>query len=234
MPVFRNPWRVVAAPLEEAEVIRVRIIFAKAGALRFVGHLDLHTIWERSLRRAGLPLAYTQGFHPGPRLQIASALPLGISGKAEIVDAWLDEEAGNDRLPDLDMLQKCVPPGLRILSIEAVDFKAPALQTCVVSAGYEVAFLELADLEKLKLTVDVLLSKTVITRQRRGKEYDLRSLVERLETLPPDDSGMSRLEMQLAARPGATGRPEEVLDALGIPLDTVRIERTRLILVIPT
>jgi radical SAM-linked protein len=210
-------------------MIRVRITFAKAGALRFVGHLDLHTIWERSLRRAGLPLAYTQGFHPGPRLQIASALPLGISGKAEIVDAWLDGETG-ESLPDLDSLQRCIPPGLRILSIEAVDLKSPALQTCVVSAVYEVAFLELADLNDLKSTMDALLSETVITRQRRGKEYDLRSLVERLEVLPPDDSGLPRVGMQLAARPGATGRPEEVLDALGIPLDTVRIERTQLIL----
>src|SRR5512136_903583 len=71
--------------------MRLRITFSKSGALRYTGHLDLQTTWERIVRRAGLPLAYTQGFHPGPRIQIASALPLGFIGHAEIVDIWLRE-----------------------------------------------------------------------------------------------------------------------------------------------
>ena len=74
--------------------MRLRITFSKTGSLRYTGHLDLQTVWERTARRAGLTLAYTQGFHPGPRIQIASALPLGIAGTAEIVDLWLDSEPG--------------------------------------------------------------------------------------------------------------------------------------------
>jgi radical SAM-linked protein len=65
-------------------MMRLRITFSKTGSLRYTGHLDLQTVWERTARRAGLPLAYTQGFHPGPRIQIASALPLGFIGHAEI------------------------------------------------------------------------------------------------------------------------------------------------------
>ena len=79
--------------------MRLRITFSKSGALRYTGHLDLQTTWERTLRRAGLPLAYTHGFHPGPRIQIASALPLGFIGRAEIVDIWLDEPAAPAGLP---------------------------------------------------------------------------------------------------------------------------------------
>jgi hypothetical protein len=75
--------------------MRIRLIFSKTGSLRYTGHLDLHTIWERTIRRAGLPLMYTQGFHPGPKIQLASALPLGFIGRCEIVDIWLDETPPN-------------------------------------------------------------------------------------------------------------------------------------------
>ena len=94
--------------------MRLRITFSKSGALRYIGHLDLHSLWERTVRRAGLPLSYTQGFHPGPRIQLASALPLGFIGCAEIVDLWIDETPGLSDLPYKDILQSAAPPGLVI------------------------------------------------------------------------------------------------------------------------
>ena len=72
---------------------RLRIKFSKVGALRYIGHLDLHHIWQRSIRRAGLPLVYSQGFHPQPKIQLASALALGFSSQAEVLDIWIDEDA---------------------------------------------------------------------------------------------------------------------------------------------
>ena len=71
---------------------RCRIRFAKTEAMRYIGHLDLHRAWERLARRARLPLAYTAGYHPHPRIQIGSALPLGVTGDNELVDLWLDRE----------------------------------------------------------------------------------------------------------------------------------------------
>src|SRR5512136_271004 len=88
-----DTWR-RCGPFESKKTMRLRITFSKNGALRYAGHLDLQTTWERTVRRAGLPLAYTHGFHPGPKIQIASALPLGFIGRAEIVDIWLDEPVG--------------------------------------------------------------------------------------------------------------------------------------------
>jgi len=113
--------------------MRIRITFSKTGSLRYTGHLDLQTVWERTARRAGLSLAYTQGFHPGPRIQIASALPLGIAGNAEIVDLWLDTDPG-EVSDTRSRLQAGSPPGLTILWVEMVDEHGPALQTQVVSA----------------------------------------------------------------------------------------------------
>jgi len=210
--------------------MRLRITFSKSGALRYTGHLDLHSLWERTVRRAGLPLAYTQGFHPGPKIQLASALPLGFIGRAEIVDLWITEPVNSFDHPFKEILQPAAPPGLVISSVEVVDEHSPALQTQVVSAEYEVTLLEAGDGAGLAGGISALLDAGSLPRERRGKTYDLRTLIESLELLPGGGSGEPRLHMRLAARAGATGRPEEVLDALGIQFENTRIERTRLIL----
>ena len=210
--------------------MRLRITFSKSGALRYIGHLDLHSLWERTVRRAGLPLAYTQGFHPSPKIQLASALPLGFIGCAEIVDLWINDPADSLNPVYKELLQSASPLGLVISTVEVVDEHAPALQTRVVSADYEVTLLESEFASDLKSSIAVVLAAASLPRERRGKTYDLRSLVESLELAPGEGSLPPRLHMRLAAREGATGRPEEVLDALGIPLETTRIERTRLIL----
>ena len=210
--------------------MRLRIVFSKSGALRYTGHLDLHSLWERTVRRAGLPLAYTQGFHPGPKIQIASALPLGFIGRAEIVDLWISDLPGSQPSLFKDTLQSSAPPGLVISSVEVVDERGPALQTQVLSAEYEVTLLEPGLVAGLDQGITGLLAAASLPRQRRGKSYDLRPLIESLEVIGSEGSGSARLLMRLAAREGATGRPEEVLDALGIPLDDARIERTRLVL----
>jgi len=210
--------------------MRLRITFSKSGALRYSGHLDLHGIWERTIRRAGLPLSYTQGFHPGPKLQLASALPLGIIGCAEIVDIWINELSQPLDRPYQEILQPAAPPGLVISSVEVVDEHGPALQTQVISAEYEVTLLDPCDTPGLVKSISTLMGAASLPRERRGKTYDLRPLIESLDLLPAEGSGVLRLHLRLAARNGATGRPEEVLDALGIPFETTRIERTRLIL----
>jgi radical SAM-linked protein len=244
--------------------MRLRITFSKNGALRYTGHLDLQTTWERTVRRAGLPLAYTHGFHPGPRIQIASALPLGFIGRAEIVDIWLEEVGadtsslcgGRQVRPYVDIIQSAAPPGLTILSVEQVAEAGPALQTQVTSAEYEVTLLDPVDGRELEKNIAATLAAESLPRERRGKTYNLRPLIGALSILPPafpasspsntaslqaaspppsssaDAAlpGVPRLFMRLAARAGATARPEEVLDVLGVSSDTTRIERTRLIL----
>ncbi|MGB8215192.1 MAG: TIGR03936 family radical SAM-associated protein [Anaerolineales bacterium] len=209
--------------------MRLRITFSKTGSLRYTGHLDLQTVWERTARRAALSLAYTHGFHPGPKIQIASALPLGIAGRAEIVDLWLDTDPG-DAVEVQKRLQAGSPPGLTILHVEAVDEHGPALQTQVTSAEYAVTLLEPGSGSDLQERVRALLAAGSLPRQRRGKPYDLRPLIESLSIFPEEAGGGAGLFMRLAAREAATGRPEEVLDVLGIPFETTHIERTRLIL----
>jgi radical SAM-linked protein len=214
--------------LVEKESMRLRIVFSKTGALRYTGHLDLHSIWERTIRRTGLPLAYSQGFHPQPRIQLACALPLGFTGRAEIMDMWLNTDV--DLLAIPGKIQQAAPLGLAISSVAPVDEHSPALQTQVVSAEYEVVLLDALETAAIEKGIATLLASPSIPRERRGKAYDLRPLIVSLALLPADGSAMLRISMHLAAREGATGRPEEVLESLGIPVETARIERTRLVM----
>jgi radical SAM-linked protein len=209
--------------------MRLRITFAKQGALRYTGHLDLHKIIERSIRRAKLPLAYSQGFHPQPKLNLAAALPLGFSSRAEVMDIWFKED-----VPDVPAaLKDHVPPGLIILDANQVDEREPSLQSQVIAAEYEVDITEAGSASDLTEKVASILDSESIPRVRRKKQYDLRPLIEVL-TLTPVSSplkgdGNPVLFMRLTAREGATGRPEEVLDVMGIPREDARIERTRLL-----
>ena len=201
--------------------MRIQITFSKQGALRYTGHLDLHKLWERAARRAELPLAYSQGFHPQPKVNIAAALPLGFSSRCEVLDMRLERDIPLDGLQD--KLQQTLPTGIRVFAIESVDERAPALQTQVTSAEYEVTLTEAVAGSDLKRKVDSVMEAESIIRERRGKIYDLRPLIEELKVSPD-----GKIFMRLTAKEGATGRPEEVLDVLGIAFDETRIERTRL------
>ena len=205
--------------------MRIRITFSKQGALRYTGHLDLRTLLERAARRAAVPLAYSQGFHPSPKIQIACALPLGFSSRAEIMDMWLTTDCEITQLRT--DLQAALPNDIQILEIKPVDDRAPALQTQVIAAEYEATLTEPAP--DLTSRLVAILEAASLPRERRGKPYDLRPLIESLEAAPAEGSGKRRIQMRLTARAGATGRPEEVLSALGIPPESVRVERTRLI-----
>ncbi len=204
--------------------MRIRITFSKLDALRYTGHLDLHRLWERTARRAELPLAYSQGFHPQPKIAIAAALPLGFSSRCELIDLRLDHDVPLDGLRE--RLQQALPTGIQISNIESVDERAPALQTQVTTAEYEVVSTEAGFGSDLKRRIDSVMESESIIRERRGKTYNLRPLIETLET--PSEG---KIFMRLTAREGATGRPEEVLDVLAIAFEGTRIERSRLIFI---
>ena len=207
--------------------MRIRLTFSKTEAMRYTGHLDLHRTWERTLRRACLPLAYSQGFHPHPRLNLACALPLGFTSQCEVLDAWLETD-----LPLAEIatsLNPALPPGLLIQDIAEVDGRGPALQTQVQSADFIITLLDApADLDERLVG---LLSAAQILRQRRGKPYDLRPLIEKLEHLPTPAGAQQQLSTRLAAREAATGRPEELLAALDIPFEKTRVHRTSLVFI---
>jgi len=206
--------------------MRARITFTKQGALRYTGHLDLHRLWERAMRRADLPLSYSKGFHPQPKISIAAALPLGFSSRAEVVDVRFNEEISTEEIAS--RLKDNLPVDIKVTKVEGVDERAPALQTQVRSAKYEVHLTEPVDKSDLTRKVGELMMSESLPRERRGKSYDLRPLIETLNVVT-EANGKVSLRMTLSARDGATGRPEEVLNMLDIEPEYTSVERTRLI-----
>jgi radical SAM-linked protein len=211
---------------------RVRLTFARQEALRYVSHLDMLMVWERTLRRAGVALAYSKGFNPKPRLHQAAALPLGFLSRCEITDFWL-ETLPDAPAPDMAEIarrvQAAAPPGLKILQCESVPLTLPALQTEVQAAEYTAQPMDDLDPDILAQAVEQLLDAETLPRERRGKAYDLRPLVECLQ-IHIDERNRPVLQMRLTARESATGRPEEVLASLGLDAAAFRVERTALLL----
>lgn len=204
---------------------RIRIKYAKTQPLKYTGSLDMQKVWERTLRRCHITLAYSQGFHPQPRIQQANPLPLGVLSQAEIVDFWLEEDKDVHLLRET--LVKHLPPGIELLDLTNIPIYAPAMQTQVTEAEYSVS-IPSDQSEGLADRIIWLMNLTTLPRERRGKQYDLRPLIINLQLVTNSISGTSLL-MRLACREGATGRPDEVLTALGLNPAHLSILRTALI-----
>jgi radical SAM-linked protein len=209
--------------------MRIRLIYAKTASLRYTGALDMQISWERTIRRARLPIAYTQGFHPQPRINQASALPLGFTSRCEMIDLWLETELPPDQIREA--LEPCLPPGIELVDLLTVPHQAASVQAITAAAEYQIEFIEpLPAPNTIQSQVERLLGADHLPRSRREKTYDLRPLIDALQIIAGEAGGEPMLWMRLAAREGATGRPDEVLAEMGIPMENTRIERTRLIL----
>jgi radical SAM-linked protein len=208
---------------------RLRVSFAEGDALKYISHLDLTRTWERIFRRAMLPVAHSQGFNPRPRFQIAAALPVGVTGQAELLDLWLIEALEPEEV--LVRLQATMPPGLEVLAVGEVDLKAASLQSQICAADYRAVVYSEEPVEGIRTRVRALLNAPSLPRQRHHKgkmqSYDLRPLVQSV-SVEPAGEGCVLLAIRLQANPQGAGRPDEVLDALGLSLAPHTLERTNL------
>lgn len=217
-----------------ADLTRVRVQYRREEALRYIGHLDMQLVWERTLRRAKVALAYSQGFNPRPRLHMACALPLGFLSECELLDVWFETpepstaDASAFCLALGAQIQAAAPPGLQITQVTIAPLGQPALQTRVQFAEYQAYPLDPLGSEELQTSIQSLLANPSLPRERRGKPYDLRPLIDSL-ILQETPHGPT-LWMRLSAREGATGRPEEVLTALGFDPYAFRVVRQKLVL----
>ncbi len=212
-------------------VQRLRVTFSQGGALRYVGHLDVVRTWERGLRRARVPLAYSGGFHPGPRLYFASGLPLGATGRAEIVDVLLTEAMAPEAF--LAAVGSHLPAGLALSQAEEAPLKTPALQGLLQASVWQVDVQSDEPPAALADRSAALLAQETIAARKRRKgrlaEYDLRPLILDVIYAGQPEPGWHRLAMTLRSEPSATGRADAVLAALGLGEAVARIERVQLV-----
>ena len=205
---------------------RYRITFTRDRGVRFVGHLDLAKTWERILRRADLPVAHSQGFHPLPKITFASALPVGCTSEAELMDVVLAKPLAPSEV--VGRLAPTLPAGIFVTSVAEVPLNVPALQAELRWAEYLVTIETSESREQIEAKVRMFTEALSVMRERRGKSYDLRPLVLSLQVEGTSGTA-AQIAMRLKADANAgTGRPDQVLSALGWDDVLVQIHRRKL------
>lgn len=198
--------------------------------MRFTGHLDLFRTLARTMRRANLPLVYSRGFNPRPKIMLASALPLGFTSQCELVDFWLEEDQPVEDVARI--LSKAAPPGIEFLEVRQVPLDAPKLQNDIRSAVFEVTPGQAVP--RLDEKVAEMLAQQDIAREkvrkRKKRTYNLRELIHDVEVMPPAPGGQPRLKLTLRTEEGFTGRPDDVLDYLGIDPLQAKVHRVAITL----
>lgn len=197
--------------------------------MRYISHLDVLRFWERAIRRAGLPLSYSQGFTPHPKLAFASPLPLGFVGEAEVMDVTLDERIEHDDFVERVAVQ--ASDDLAVVRVEEVPLTSAAPQSAMLWGDYALDLPGVTPAAAADgIAAFLALPSFEWTEERRDKArtYDLRAVVASLESLPAPE-GVA-VTMRLRADAEMTGRPEQVAAAIFPGVEPVNIRRTGIIL----
>lgn len=187
---------------------------SKRGPLRFLSHLDWARAMDRAVRRARLPVAYSEGFHPHAKISFGPPLPVGMEGLRELCLLDLSRHAPAGDLARA--LGQELPPGMELVSLEVTTRTRRSPLGEVSVAGYETLVTGTADLAALEAAVARLKQarEWCVTRATKSKiaEVDLRPGILKLVAA----SSPPRVMMELSLRPEMLVKPEEVLAALGV------------------
>jgi radical SAM-linked protein len=148
--------------------ILIRIKFEKQGALRFIGHLDLMRTFQKTFRRADIPIAYSEGYNPHQIFSIASPLTLGIGSVGEYLDLKLKESMDLDDL--ISAINNASPEGIKVTAAVMLEEKAAAGMAAVLGASYTITG-KINDFD-----LDGLLSKETITVTKKTKKGKLKEM----------------------------------------------------------
>ncbi|MBX3458975.1 MAG: TIGR03936 family radical SAM-associated protein [Planctomycetes bacterium] len=205
---------------------RYRMRFEKRGALRFISHHDLMRVFELALRRSGLPVAYTQGFNPHPKVSFAIALPLGVESLDEIVDIDIAHEQQAPAPQDvLDTLAAQMPPGLHLKTAQAATARPE-----VIAQDFECELPPGHDLEDLGQKLQAFLAESSRAHTRaRGARKAARNFDARRYTLAASLDG-DLLRMRLKSGNEGGMKPSDLLEILGLDPNRLLVTKTRTVL----
>jgi radical SAM-linked protein len=217
---------------------KVRVRFSKAGKVRFLSHRDLARTWERALRRAGVRVAYTEGFSPRPKVSFGLALSTGYESRGEYLDLHLAEGTGIDLDAFPGLLTPMLPPGLEVQAAVALEPGMDSLQAAVTSSQWLIEVPGTTD-DAARAAVETALAADAlpITVERKGTQTvdDVRPGILAVAVVDPqhrpDPAGTGTpshstwLDAELATHPRSL-RPAELLRALDPSWVEGRVIRT--------
>ena len=212
--------------------MRMRVRFAKRGKVRFTSHRDVARMWERAVRRVGLPVAYSEGFSPRAKLHFGLALSTGHESDAEYLDVDLDLPGSDELSPTTvfalpAVLTPALPVGIDATAAAVIPAGTPSLQQAVTSCTWRI---EVTGTEPAEITSAIdraLAAETLmLTRTRKGNEVtdDVRPYLLDLTDVGLTDSGTA-FSAHLATQPRGL-RISELLTVLGPGLVEGRVVRT--------
>lgn len=204
----------------------VRLRFSKQGKIRFVGHRDVARIFERTLRIAEIPVAYSQGFSPRPKLAFGLALSVGYSSDNEYLDVHLDRPV--DLGAAATAVADAMPEGLSLIELGEIERPYTSLMEAVTSCSWMID-LGPVDESAVRASVDAILAadRVMITRERKGKpvEDDIRPDLLSLKVLMNTTTASVLLDAELGTLQRSL-RPAELLGALDPSLERTGVRRT--------
>jgi radical SAM-linked protein len=208
---------------KESLSARMRLRFGKSGAMRYLSHLELLTVFTRAVSKAGVPILFSQGFHPHPRFSFATATSVGVESVAEYMDMFVE-----DGIPAEEVqrrLNAVLPAGLKILDAEQVDVKSPSLSTLIGKTRYRITFNEACAERLPEQCVQFMAhAEFVIQRKKKGEvqSVDLRGEVATLN-----------VEGAVVELVAGRGKPVEFARAITgndtLQADDIRIEKMEVI-----
>jgi len=194
----------------------VRMKYSKTSAGRFMSHLDLLRTIERIFRRAGLPLAFSEGYNPHPKISFGSALAVGVTSDGEYLDVELREEAPLELLES--KLKEVSPSGIRIIELIQLDKREQSLTAQINMSGYivKVPLAQEITADKLEQFISSVMAQPSLCIAREGKkgirQVDIRKGIYRLEGKIECDEMV--LFMEVLTGSEGNVRPEEVVEIL--------------------
>lgn len=200
--------------------MKLRIRFAKQHTARFFSHLDVQRTLERALRRAALPVAYSQGFNPHPRMSFASALATGTSSEGEFIDVELSEPV--EPAAFVERSNRCFPPGLAFLEAREVPLKGDSLFSLIDTAEYRLT-LSAPSREAVAGAVAAFMARESVEIEKEGKRgtrmVNIREQVYALDvegSFPEPDGGQVVVNLRAVLQSGSQGslKPETLADGL--------------------
>jgi len=205
--------------------VKVRMRIRKKEEAKYISHLDLMRALERAMRRAKLPLKFTEGFNPRPKLTFTPAIPVGITSDAEYMDVEFTKQLSMDEI--FSRLNSVLPPGISLVKVDTAEGKIPlsavnrALYTVVVDIGN-------ATREVLEKAIEKLLSRSEINIEKKSKGkvkfvniapwiYDIK--------IGQIEDGKIELKMELAAGQQGSVTPPAVVNALQEYIPSLSVRR---------
>ncbi|MGI5850669.1 MAG: TIGR03936 family radical SAM-associated protein [Caldicoprobacterales bacterium] len=203
--------------------MRLVIKYTKEERVKYISHLDFLRLVQRAIRRADIPVAYSQGFNPHPRLSFASALAVGVTSEGEYLDIYLKDDMDPELL--CNKMNEKLPSGIRFVEGRIVDEKLPSLMSLIERAEYAIVLPgEVPQKFNLPSVIGEFLSQQEIwavrTNRKGSRQIDIRPMIHGMDAFERD--GNIVIKAIISSGSKANLRPDLLINALfdfaGLPI----------------